>query len=209
MTVKELNVGDVFRVAGEPELWRKQTLTQAYRVQPEAPYWGRHRPLAQFKGKAIEVVERADTAPVRRMGNTLVLRDGEVLLQFLAAVAVYRFLPGEAFTEFVLTGSSFSASHAEAGASDAALLFSITAGSKHLNRPGNSDLIAHRGRLYGRATKKEVLGESKAGGYKRVTKIDGAARLTIAGVLTLPEEPALYDIIQEPFGAAGSQASSA
>lgn len=199
MTVKELNVGDVFRAAGEPVLWRKESHRQAYRVQPETPRWGRYRPLTQFKGEEVEVVERADTAPVRRMGNTLVLRDGEVLLQFTTAVAVYRVIPGEAFTEFVLTGSSFHASGVRAATDNVALLFSITAGSKHLNRPGNSDLIAHRGRLYGRATKKEVLGESKAGGYHRVTKIDGVPRKTIAGVLTIPDEPALYDIIQEHF----------
>ena len=51
-----------------------------------------------------------------------------------------------------------------------------------------------------RATKKEVLGQSAMGGYKIVRKIDGARRIIIAGVLAIPDEFALYDIIIEHFG---------
>jgi hypothetical protein len=61
-------------------------------------------------------------------------------------------------------------------------------------------VFAYGGRLYARATKREVLGESKKGGYKRILMIDGAKRVVIAGLLTLPSEFALYDIIMEYFG---------
>ena len=61
-------------------------------------------------------------------------------------------------------------------------------------------IFAYEGRVYARATKAEVLGQARKGGYKRVKVLDGAARLIIAGQLTLPEEGALHDLIQDHFG---------
>ena len=37
-------------------------------------------------------------------------------------------------------------------------------------------------------------------GYNRVQKIDGVRRMIIMGILVIPNEFALYDIIQEHFG---------
>ena len=67
-------------------------------------------------------------------------------------------------------------------------------------RPSGSEIVAYNGRVYGRATKKEVLGKAAMGGYKLVRNIDGAKRMIIAGLLTIPSEFALYDIIMEHFG---------
>jgi hypothetical protein len=64
----------------------------------------------------------------------------------------------------------------------------------------SSELFAYGGRVYARATNKEVLGKAQIGGYKRMRTIDGAKRLVIVGLLTVPSEFALHDIMMEHFG---------
>jgi hypothetical protein len=199
MTVKELNVGDVFRVVGETQRWRKATPRDATMVRQPRGFLGVPvKPLGTFRDKEIEVLARA--AEIYRDRNTLVLRGGEVILEFQHPVRVHRCTPGDPHTELILSGSSFSTSTAKQPTAETALLFSVTFGGNHLNRPSGSDLIAYNGRVYGRATKKEVLGESKMGGYRLLRNVDGAKRLVIIGLLTVPSELALYDIIMEHFG---------
>jgi hypothetical protein len=83
---------------------------------------------------------------------------------------------------------------------DTALAFAVGTGAKHLGRAKGSDVLAYKGRVYARATNRDVLGRATAGSYKRLKKIDGAKRLIIVGLLTIPNEFALYDIIMEHFG---------
>jgi hypothetical protein len=204
VTVKELNIGDVFRVVGFDGHFRKITANVVERFRrpndTTVGWFYQQYNLYYFKGKEIEVVERADASDIRRFENTLILKGSEVTLKYAGPWQIYRCTPGEAFTEFVLTGSSFGASTSRSLNEASAIAFSITLGSKHLGRPGGSDVFAYKGRVYGRATKKEVLGKSAMGGYKLVRNIDGAKRMVIAGVLTIPDEFALYDIIMEHFG---------
>jgi hypothetical protein len=199
MTVKELNVGDVFRVVGQTQLWRKWP-TEAHRLGDTTGLYRSEREvkLSAFRGKEVEVVERV--SEICRVENRLILRGGEVVLSAQAPVRVHRCTPGDPTTEFVLSGSSFYASAVERPTAESALLFGIVFGSNHLNRPPGTDVIAYNGRVYGRATKKEVLGKSAYGGYKLVRNIDGAKRMIVAGLLTMPSEFALYDIIMEHFG---------
>ena len=196
MTVKELNIGDVFRVAGEEQLWRKVGTHRAHAI-PD--HWAM-RPLDRFRGAEIELVERAEAADIRRVADTLVLKGGEVTLGYLGAWRVHRCTPGDPLTEFVLTGGAFFSSWTARPAEDTALAFSVLTGAKHLNRPRGSDVFAYRGRVYARATTREAGGGKKTGGYRLVRLIDGHKRMIIAGLLTLPGEFALYDIIMEHFG---------
>ncbi|MBY0456446.1 MAG: hypothetical protein K2V38_03855 [Gemmataceae bacterium] len=196
MTFQELAIGDVFKVARKDGLWRKVSPTRAHVLGRR---WDTRIDRA-FEGKTLEIVEKAPEADIRRMDNTLVLKGGEVTLDYYGSWTVYKCMPGEVYTEFTLTAQSFSGSRARVLTEDAAISFQITLGSKHLNRPGGSIVFAYRGRVYGRATNKEVFGQSKMGGYKVVAPVDGVKRMTIAGVLTIPGEFALYDIIQEHFG---------
>lgn len=200
MTVKELNIGDVFRVGGEAQLWRKTSPRVARRVGPtfEIEWQYRDIQLKTIRDARIEVVDRA--GEICRAEHLLILRGGEVVLEHHGALRVHRCTPGDPLTEFVLAGSAFFSSHADAPTAETALLFGITVGSRHLGRPSGSDVIAYNGRVYGRATKKDVLGKSAMGGYKVVRTIDGAKRMIIAGLLGLPSEFALYDIIMEHFG---------
>lgn len=204
MTVKELNIGDVFRVVGQAVLYRKITANAVERFRrptdTEIGWFYQQYNLNDFRRKEIEVVERADASEIRRFEDTLILKGGEVTLRYTGAWQIHRCTPGKAFTEFVLTGSALHSSDPDTLNEDSAISFSITLGSKQLGRPGGSDVFAYKGRVYGRATKKEVLGESARGGYKLVRKIDGEKRMIIAGVLAIPNEFALYDIIMEYFG---------
>jgi hypothetical protein len=204
VTVKELQLGDVFRVIGETKVWRKTGPNRVTQVgaltRGEALY-----PYAAtkiFTGKKLELIEKADTSEIRRMDDTLILRGGEVTLRFTGAWQVLQCNPDNAFTEFVLTSTTFSGSEPEEGkmSADTAFAFSIKSGGKHLGRPGGTDVFAYQGRVYGRATNKEVLGKSKYGGYKVLRKVDDVKRMVIAGVLTIPGEFALYDIMMEHFG---------
>jgi hypothetical protein len=197
MTVKELKIGDVFRVVGKPDLWRKETQRDAYPVTKKAR---RGKWLSMFSKKELELVERAETSEIRRVGNTLVLRNGEVLLKFEGAWAIFRCTPGEKFTEFVLASSNFMTSDTKQPTTETALGFTIIGGNRHLERPISSMIFAYKGRVYARATKEEATGKSGKGGYKKVLVIEKKSRLIIAGLLTLPGEAALYDIIQEHFG---------
>lgn len=199
MTVKELNVGDVFRIAGETVLWRKVNPREAHQTGPPV-----HTPLPNrvefgfFRGKEIEIVERA--GEICRTGNTLVLRGGEITLEFVEPLLVHRCTPGEPFTEIVFAGGAFQTSRAERPTEQTALMFTVGAGGKHLGRSRGSELYAYGGRIYVRATKKEVTGERKKGGYRLVRKIDGARRLVVMGVTCIPNEFSLYDIMMEHFG---------
>jgi hypothetical protein len=208
MTVRDLNIGDVFRVAGQKTLWRKVNPQEARLLDPNtvplrAP--GRavfNAPkmstLAAFSGQKIEVVERA--GDICRAENTLILRGGEVTLEYIGAWLIHRHTPGDPFTEFVLVGSCFADSRVAVPTEESALAFKVGAGAKHLGRARGTELFAFKARVYARATNKEVLGRAKPGGYAHVKAIDGSRRLVIAGTLALPSEFALYDIIMEHFG---------
>lgn len=200
MTVKELNVDDTFRVAGEPHVWRKVSLNAAMQIDADGKVLrsAASATVASFKGKEIEVVER--TADIRRAGDVLVLRGGEVELTFLKPWRIHRCTPGDPLTEFALFAQTFTESRAAAPTAETALPFSLTVGCQHLNRPPQSEILAYNGRLYARATKKEVLGKAAKGGYKLIRNIDGAKRVIIMGLLVLPGEFALHDLIMEHFG---------
>lgn len=200
MTVKELNIGDVFRVVGEEQLWRKKSLSAARRLGDLTGlgYRDRERDLRDFSDKKIEVVERA--GEICRAENTLILRGGEVVLEYLHPLLVHQCTQGDPLTEFVLSGATFTASVVERPTVETVLRFSIARGSNHLNRPAGSDVLAFKGRVYGRATKKEVLGKAAYGGHHFGRVVDGVKRIVIAGLLTIPSEFALYDIMMEHFG---------
>lgn len=198
MTVRELNIGDTFRVVGESVVWRKKSPSLARRLSDVTGvnYWNREHNLKVFSGKEIEVVERA--GEICRAESTLILRGGEVTLEYHGAWPIYRFTPGDPFTEFALTSRMLSP--ADAPTEDTALAFAVGAGAKHLGRAKGSDVLAYKGRVYARATNRDVLGKATTGSYKRLRKIDGENRLIIVGMLTIPNEFSLYDIIMEHFG---------
>ena len=84
MNVNELTVGDVFRVTGHPNpdrrqiLWRLEMPGRARALNSkryEPPLW-----LTEVRDHEVEVVEHASTAPIRRVGSTLVLKGGDVIL---------------------------------------------------------------------------------------------------------------------------------
>jgi hypothetical protein len=206
----------VFRVVGEEQLWRKVGPREARRLDARANtlrtrgYVYRAPTevgVSEFDGKGIEVVERA--AEIHRAENTLVLRGGEVTLEYMGAWRIHRCTPGDPLTEIVLAAGTFSDSLEKTPTDETALAFMVGVGAKELDRPRGSELLAYGGRVYARATKAEVLAHNppatpvrrvSAGGYKRVRVIDGAKRVVIAGLLTVPGEPALYDIMMEHFG---------
>jgi hypothetical protein len=207
MTVRELNIGDVFQVVGEPGLWRKVSGNEARSLDSNsvalrAPGRVFAKPevagCAAFNGKEIEVVERA--GEICRAENTLILRGGEVRLEYIGAWEIHSHTPGDPFTQFVLAGHCFSDSRAEAPTDETALAFSVRIGAKQFGRPRGTEVFAYRGRVYARATNREFLGKAKPGGYYLLRSIDGRRRLVIAGMLTIPGEFALHDIIMEHFG---------
>src|SRR5947209_1840632 len=112
MKFQDLRIGDVFKVAGhsgldEAQLWRKVTAGKAQAIPPmrrQYPFTITPECLATCR---IEVVERSDDAPIRRAGDTLVLKGGDVLLERSAPFSVYRTTPREKIVEFLLTGQSF------------------------------------------------------------------------------------------------------
>ena len=187
MTAKELNLGDVFRVVGQEQLWPGLAFSLDERTG-----------FAAFSGKEIEVVERA--GEICRAENTLILRGGAVTLEYIGAWQIHRCTPGDPLTEFVLTGDSFGASRAGVPTPDTALAFKVATGAREFGRPRGTELFAYSGRVYARATNREALGRAKPGGYYLLRSIDGERRLATAGLLTLPGEFALYDIIMEHFG---------
>jgi hypothetical protein len=207
MNFKDLDIGDVFKVTDHPtvfirpdKLWRKESPRRARAVEADAGTPALS--AADLRDGTIEVVERAGIAPaIARSGDTLILHGGDVLLDRLPPFTVYRCTPGEPFTEIVLSGASFAASATNAITSDTALPFSIRCGAQALGRPGGSMVFAYRGRAYARATSQEVTGKKAFGGYRRFLVLDGARRLAIAGLLTIAEDGALFDIIQDHFGA--------
>jgi hypothetical protein len=123
-----------------------------------------------------------------------------VQLEYLYPWRVRRATAEERHVTFVLNGGTFEKSVVDQPGEDTALPFTIVSGGKHLGRPGMSMIFAYKGRAYARATKLEVTGKRSMGGYKRTVREDGAQRLVIAGLLTLPEEGALHDVIQDHFG---------
>lgn len=206
MNFKDLNLGTVFKVINHPtivirpdRLWLKELPTRA-RLVSDHPGTRTLTTLELF-GATVEVVEPVDAAPIRRLGDMLILKGGEVLLTRLPPVNIVRCTPGEKFTEFVLSGTSFSASETAAMTPDTAVPFSIGRGAQALGRRGSSSMIfTYRGRVYARATCHEVTGKTSRGSYKRFVTVDGVKRLAIAGMLTVPDDGALYDIIQDQFG---------
>jgi hypothetical protein len=195
MLARELQIGDVFRVAGETRQWRK---TGPATFEPAG--WQRHwsEPIPSFARTQVELVERV--GEIGRSGDTLILRGGEVTLQFDGYWPIHSHTPGDPLTLFVLTGSFFGASRAKVPTADTAIGFVVRAGAKHLGRPQGSGVFAYGGRVYARATNPDARGTRRSGSYTLYRVVDGKRRLVIAGLLTLPGEPALYDIIMEHFG---------
>lgn len=189
MTVRELNIGDIFRVVGEEQLYRKWSSDRCRR----AGTMHFDHALSSFRGKEIEIVERA--GEICRVEDTLILRGGEVALEYHGALLVHHCTPGEPFTEIAFSGESHPASRVQRPTEQTALMFSVGAGIKHLGRGKGSELYAYGGRIYVRATHKEVTGQHKSYGYKRVLKIDGARRMIVMGRPVIPNEFALYDIM--------------
>jgi hypothetical protein len=204
MKVKELQIGDVFRVISTPPEWVVSRLTWRkvtnHRAEAVAHLPARTLDLDGYAAAAVEVIERAEAAPIRRVGNTLVLKGGDVLLQYTGAWRVLRCTPKAMITEVVLSGSSLHRSETKAVDAATALHFEINSGARELGRPSRSTIFAYQGRVYGRATQYEILGKKGTGGYKRLVKVDGEQRLLIVGLLTIPDEGELYDIIQDHFG---------
>jgi hypothetical protein len=205
MNFKDLNLGDVFKVTEHPgivirpeRLWLKESSSRA-RVVGKEP--GTQTLTAgDLRDAVIEVVAPADASPIRRFGDALILKGGDVVLTRLHPFRVYRCTPKETFIEFVLTGSSFSSSETNAQTPDTGLPFTIDRGARILGRGSSGSMIfAYRGRVYARATSQEITGKKTIGGYRRMLTVDGVKRLVIAGLLTVPEDGALYDIIQDQF----------
>jgi hypothetical protein len=205
MNVKDLQIGDTFRILGHPtvhydpaQLWCKVRSGLAQAVDGRTP--GRRLELGFLADAAIEVVARSDGASIRRAGSTLLLKDGDVLLEHLENWDVLRCTSGKKVIEFVLRGSTFYKSRPIAVSASTAIAFQINTGASALGRPRNSTIFAYQGRVYARATNEEVMGKKTTGGYKRSILVDGSKRLVIAGLLTIPDDAALHDIIQDHFG---------
>ncbi|MBY0456445.1 MAG: hypothetical protein K2V38_03850 [Gemmataceae bacterium] len=203
MTARELNIGDIFRVVGDKRLWRKDSATAA---KPSGRPFVRATDLSAFTGKQIVVVDRADTSAIRRSENTLILRDGEVTLRHTGLWVVHSHTPGDPLTEVTLVADTFGASRVKVPTENTAIGFAVGTGAKEFGRPKGSEVFAYKGRVYARATNAEVAAvkgttaRASTGGYKRLRTIDGKPRLIFAGLLNIPGEFALYDIIQEHFG---------
>src|SRR5438034_212014 len=95
---KDLDIGDVFRAVGETRLWRKVGPST---IRPVGRSRWENSNLSLFTGSELELVEKADTGDIRRSENHLILKGGEVTLEFGGALVVYRCTPGERFTELV------------------------------------------------------------------------------------------------------------
>jgi hypothetical protein len=199
MTLSDIPIGAIFQVVGSEELWLKATDRHCRNLGEEG--WKAHS-FRFFAKKPVEIVKQPETGPIRRVGDVLFLSDGDVQLEYLYPWLVRRCEPGELLTRFVLHGHTFETSVVNAPSEDTALPFTIRHGGKHFGRPSSSMLFAYKGRVFARATIQEVRGPSarNSGGYKDFVREDGARRLVIAGALTLPEEGALHDIIQDHFG---------
>ena len=195
MTSRELKIGDVFRVVGDERRWRKTGAATF-----ESVGWRRHwsERIPSFADKELELVER--TGEIGRSGRMLILRGGEVTLEFSGYWRIHAHTPGDPLTPFVLTGSCFSNSRADVPTAETAIGFAVRTGGKHLGRSKGTEVFAYGGRVYARATNLEARGVKKTGGYSLGRVIDGKRRLIIAGLLNLPGEFALYDIIMEHFG---------
>ena len=153
----------------------------------------RNRPTGQFDSPQVLYF----TVPVSVNDRPLLMDAGPLSVTAGFVCGGYRQLRASVSVAALGGVACFGA---DAPTAETALLFGISVGSNHLGRPPGSDVIAYNGRVYGRATKKEVFGKSAHGGYKVVRNIDGAKRMIIAGLLGLPSEFALYDIIMEHFG---------
>lgn len=195
MTSRELHIGDVFHVVGQTRQWRKVGGTTFHAVG-----WNKRwdEPVPPFADKELELVSRV--GEIGRSGNLLILRGGAVTLGHIGNWKILAHTPGDPLTEFVLTGGCFSNSESRVPTAEMAIAFAVQFGAKELGRPKGSEVFAYGGRVYARATKHDVRGQRGSGGYKRVRKVDGKDRLIIAGVLSLPSEFALHDIIMEHFG---------
>lgn len=195
MTSRELHIGDVFHVAGQTRQWRKVGATTFHPVG-----WDKRwdEAVPSFVDKELELVSRV--GEIGRSGNLLILRGGAVTLGHIGNWKVLAHTPGDPLTEFVLTGGSFGASESRVPTAETAIAFAVQSGAKELGRSKGSEVFAYGGRVYARATKHDIRGQRGSGGYKRMRIIDGKGRLIIDGLLTLPGEPALYDIIMEHFG---------
>jgi hypothetical protein len=150
--------------------------------------------------KQVEVVRLPSTSAIRRAGDVLYLSEGDVQLEFLYPWLVRSADAEGKQTRFVLNGPTFEKSIVDAVSEETAIPFTLIKGSQHLGRPPSSMVFAYKGRVYARATGEEATGRPISGGYKRVVNREGANRLVIVGLLTLPEEGALYDVIQDHFG---------
>jgi hypothetical protein len=198
MKVSEAPLGTVFRMAGFPGTWLKATDVHVRLLG--VPGW-QTKPLWMVGQKFAQNVEPPPPrSAICRLGDVLFLSEGDVRLEYLYPWAVIDVTAEQGHTRFVLRGSSFAKSLADEVTAEAALPFTITRGSQHLGRPSNSMIFAYKGRVYARATVKEMTGKSKVGGYKLTVTQGGEKRLLIAGLLTLPEEGALHDVIQDHFG---------
>ena len=198
MTVYEISVGTVFKVSGKRDLWVKATDRHFRKLEERG--WQVYFYGSVGDSKRVEVLRQPDTSPIRRTGDVLYLSDGDVQLEYLYPWLVRGATAEGKLTTFVLEGGTFEGSVADEPTEDTALPFTLIRGSQHLGRPPSSMIFAYKGRVYARATQAEVHGRKHKGGYKRVKVLDGAPRLIIAGLLTLPEEGALHDLIQDHFG---------
>lgn len=195
MTARELQIGDVFCLAGDPRQWRK-TGPATFETVGWHRHWDERMP--SFAYKEVELVSRV--GEIGRSGRMLILRGGAVTLEFRGNWRVYSHTPGDPLTQFVLTGDCFVASESRVPTADTAIGFAVRSGGKQLGRQKGTEVFAYGGRVYARATNLEARGVKKTGGYSLGRVIDGERRLIIAGLLTIPGEPALYDIIMEHFG---------
>jgi len=203
MTISEVSIGTVFKFAGSDELWMKVNFNRFRRVGQKG--WSAKYGHS-FKGnKSVEIVRLPETGAIRRVGDLLHLSEGDVQLEFLYPWLVRSATVEGKVTKFVLEGGTFEKSVVDESTEQTALPFTITRGSQHLGRPPSSMIFAYKGRVYARATQAEIHGQRRTGGWKRVKVLDGAPRLIIAGMLTLPEEGALHDVIQDHFGPGASQ----
>jgi hypothetical protein len=203
VTVFEVSIGTVFKILGSDDLWIRATEKQLRKLpQPGFKIGAGWQTYSRdhVGRKQVEVVRLPETSAIRRAGDVLYLSEGDVQLEHLYPWLVRSATIEKKLTRFVLNGPTFEKSVVDAASEETALPFTIVRGSKHLGRPPSTMIFAYKGRVYARATAEEVTGRKTSGGYKRVLVLDGAKRLLIAGLLTLPEEGALYDVIQDHFG---------
>jgi len=198
MTVDEISVGTVFEFTGSDELWLLATWDRLRKLGERG--WRTYSRDRTGRGKTVEVVRQPDTSAIRRTGDVLCLSGGDVQLTYLYPWLVRGATVEDELTMFVLEGGTFEKSVVDEATEQTALPFTLSRGCQHLGRQPSTMIFAYKGRVYARATPEEVTGYKKTGGWKRVKVLDGASRLIIAGILTLPEEGALHDLIQDHFG---------